>query len=236
MKLPSPAMVVALIALFVALGGTSYAVTQLPRNSVGTAQIKDRSILASDIKSSEIRKLKGPAGSSGPAGPTGPTGATGPAGPTGAGHVIDATGQIIGDLLDTMVENNFTTYTIKIGPNAWRFDQEGVLIPWDQTVWSNSSCSGTPFLIENQSGPARQRVDAEPYQVIQSATPAGTKAYLSPAWAHTTWAVGTAYYEMRNGTCQPGQEGGLVSGEPWALVNDLVEVTPPTIVGPLRTD
>jgi hypothetical protein len=36
----SPALVVSLIALFVALGGTSYAaITALPSNSVGTAQI-----------------------------------------------------------------------------------------------------------------------------------------------------------------------------------------------------
>ena len=37
---PSPAMLVACAALVVALGGTSYAVTQLPKNSVGTPQLK----------------------------------------------------------------------------------------------------------------------------------------------------------------------------------------------------
>ena len=37
---PSPAMIVALAALFVALGGTSYAAFSLPKNSVGSAQIK----------------------------------------------------------------------------------------------------------------------------------------------------------------------------------------------------
>ena len=35
---PSPAMAVALLALFVSLAGVSYAATSLPRNSVGTAQ------------------------------------------------------------------------------------------------------------------------------------------------------------------------------------------------------
>lgn len=79
MKLPSPAMIVSLIALFVALSGTSYAVIQLPKNSVGTEQIKDRSILVSDIKSSEIGKLRGRAGAKGD---TGETGARGPAGPS----------------------------------------------------------------------------------------------------------------------------------------------------------
>jgi hypothetical protein len=37
---PSPALVISLIALFVALGGTSYAATNLARNSVGTKQLK----------------------------------------------------------------------------------------------------------------------------------------------------------------------------------------------------
>jgi hypothetical protein len=36
----SPAMLVALLALFVALGGSSYAALQLPRASVGTKQLK----------------------------------------------------------------------------------------------------------------------------------------------------------------------------------------------------
>ena len=44
--LPSPAMVVACIALAVALGGTSYAAIKLPRNSVGTKQLQANSINA----------------------------------------------------------------------------------------------------------------------------------------------------------------------------------------------
>ncbi|MBU6364472.1 MAG: hypothetical protein KGQ95_09675 [Acidobacteria bacterium] len=37
MNTPSPALAVSLVALAVALGGTGYAVTQLPSNSVGAA-------------------------------------------------------------------------------------------------------------------------------------------------------------------------------------------------------
>ena len=44
---PSPAMVVASLALMIALGGTGYAASQaLPRNSVTSIQVKDRSLLA----------------------------------------------------------------------------------------------------------------------------------------------------------------------------------------------
>jgi hypothetical protein len=36
---PSPALVVSVIALVVALGGTSYAAFTLPKNSIGTKQL-----------------------------------------------------------------------------------------------------------------------------------------------------------------------------------------------------
>ena len=49
MQRPSPALVVALLALIVALGGTGYAATQLPKNSVGSKQVKNSSLKAKDI-------------------------------------------------------------------------------------------------------------------------------------------------------------------------------------------
>ena len=67
---PSPAMVVACLALAVGLAGTGYAVTRLPRNSVTTVQVKDFSLLARDFKRGQL-----PAGPQGPAGPPGPAGA-----------------------------------------------------------------------------------------------------------------------------------------------------------------
>jgi len=42
--------VTATLALFVALGGTSYAVSQLPRDSVGAAQIKRSAVGASELR------------------------------------------------------------------------------------------------------------------------------------------------------------------------------------------
>jgi hypothetical protein len=95
-RVPSPALVISVIALFVALGGTSYAVTQLPRNSVGTEQlsknavtsqkIKDGTIATADLAAATRAALTGATGATGatgPAGPTGPAGATGPMGAPG---------------------------------------------------------------------------------------------------------------------------------------------------------
>jgi hypothetical protein len=66
---PSPAIVVACLALAVGLAGTGYAVTRLPRNSVTTVQVKDFSLLARDFKKGQL-----PAGKQGPQGPQGPAG------------------------------------------------------------------------------------------------------------------------------------------------------------------
>ncbi len=53
---PSPALVISLIALFVALGGTSYAaINSLPKNSVGTKQIKNGAVTAAKINSAVLK-------------------------------------------------------------------------------------------------------------------------------------------------------------------------------------
>jgi hypothetical protein len=83
----------ALLALFIALGGTSFAATSalLPRNSVGTRQVIDGSLQTIDLSKAARTALKGTGarGATGPAGPRGPqgqpgaTGAQGPQGPAG---------------------------------------------------------------------------------------------------------------------------------------------------------
>ena len=51
---PSPAMVVALLALFIALAGTSYAAIKLPANSVGTKTIKNGAIHRADLATNAV--------------------------------------------------------------------------------------------------------------------------------------------------------------------------------------
>jgi len=100
--------VVATLALFIALGGVSWAAVKLPRNSVGGPQIKanavtgakvrNRSLTGADVRDQSLTAVDfrgstqgaagatgaaGPAGSSGPTGSVGRTGADGPTGPAG---------------------------------------------------------------------------------------------------------------------------------------------------------
>jgi hypothetical protein len=76
---PSPALVLAMVALFVASATTGYAQVRLARNSVTSIHVKDRSLLAKDFRRGQL-----PRGAQGPIGPQGPAGAQGPAGPAGS--------------------------------------------------------------------------------------------------------------------------------------------------------
>src|SRR3954453_13432682 len=81
LRLPSPSMVVSIVALVVACSGGAVAAVVIT-----SKQIKNGTIQLGDINKSARKSLagkKGPAGPSGPAGARGPAGPTGPAGPAG---------------------------------------------------------------------------------------------------------------------------------------------------------
>lgn len=79
------ANVMASLALFIALGGGAYAATQLPRNSVGHAQIKDDAVDGSKVedRSLSLKDFKKNSVHNGARGPEGPQGLIGPEGPPG---------------------------------------------------------------------------------------------------------------------------------------------------------
>jgi hypothetical protein len=86
---PSPSLVISLIALFVALGGTGYAAAKLngkniKNKTISGAKLKNKTITGGKLKNRTlgVTKLSKGAvsslkGGTGPAGPTGPTGAAG---------------------------------------------------------------------------------------------------------------------------------------------------------------
>ena len=98
---PSPAMAVALLSLFISLGGGAWAALNLPKNSVGTRQLKNSSVTAaklhknavtaSKVKRHSLLATDFKAGQL-PSGPPGPPGQPGQQGPQGPGN---STWQII---------------------------------------------------------------------------------------------------------------------------------------------
>jgi hypothetical protein len=104
---PTASMVVACVALAVALAGTGYAATVLPRNSVGALQLKNNAVTAAKLNNNAVTaaKVKNfsllrndfkagqlPAGARGPAGPTGPAG---PAGPGARWALVRSDGPVV---------------------------------------------------------------------------------------------------------------------------------------------
>lgn len=101
------ANVMATVAVFLALGGTSVAAIRLGRgavkntniaaNAVTSGKVRNGSLLAKDFKRGQL-----PAGAAGAKGDTGPAGPAGPAGPKGdTGPVGPSTGAAGGDLTGT---------------------------------------------------------------------------------------------------------------------------------------
>ncbi len=127
----------ATIAVFIALGGTSYAVTQLPRNSVGAKQIrtgavgkseigkgavrskhvKDRSLGLQDISLTARSSLRGQQG------PSGPTGPVGPAGPATATYGVVARSDAV-FVLSRGASNTFASHASGSGVYGVRFNTD----------------------------------------------------------------------------------------------------------------
>lgn len=80
------ANVMSTVAVFIALGGTSYAVARLPKDSVGTRQLRAQAVTTKAIASGAVTldKLAADARIAGPRGPRGAQGPTGPTGPSDA--------------------------------------------------------------------------------------------------------------------------------------------------------
>jgi hypothetical protein len=89
LRRPSSAMVVAMLALFIAAGGANAMADAAvsAKTLITGKQIKKGSIGVDRLSASARRKLRGTAGPAGPAGVAGVVGPAGPAGPAGAAEL-----------------------------------------------------------------------------------------------------------------------------------------------------
>ena len=178
LRRPSHGTVAAYAALFIALGGTSYAAVKLPHDSVGSAQIKTHAVRGVDIASNAITTSKVKNGSlraadfeagALPPGPQGPAGPVGPPGPSsgvrGYGRVSQA-GNITRSN-GTVAVNRFGQGQYCLTPNASSgidvsktgivvtIDESGVSTSPDQdqvVVWASSGsfqCPSTTSYLVN---------------------------------------------------------------------------------------
>ena len=151
------ANVIATLALFLALGGTSYAVTALPKNSVGTQQLKKNAVTGVKVKDGSLSSadfvagtlLKGDTGATGAAGATGatgPQGETGVAGPAGAQYSsVDGDSQTNPILSNAVSVASGTIYLDQVGKFA-------MFARFDTTLTANMCAGGDPVLFLSTDG------------------------------------------------------------------------------------
>lgn len=89
------ANVIATIALFIALGGASYAAIKLPKNSVGAKQLKKGAVTPAKLSEASKATLAGPVGPQGPAGREGPKGDQGEPGAAKAWAEVSGAGTVL---------------------------------------------------------------------------------------------------------------------------------------------
>jgi hypothetical protein len=187
----SYANVTATLALFLALGGVSWAAIDLPARSVGTRELKNNAVKSNKIADGAVRRAdladdalpaRGPTGATGPTGPRGATGqpgATGPQGPAACDQarllLCENADLPAGEVLEVSFDGTpaFTTRSARM----------------DCTVASNPDCSLTfvgdappPDIVQNW------------YQIAASGSPlafrdAGLTVFRNGALAYRYLAV-----------------------------------------------
>ena len=117
------ANVMSMTAVFIALGGSAIAITQLPKDSVGARQIKAGAVRSAEVKDFSLRaddfaKDSLPAGAVGPKGDQGPQGPTGPAGTSGTpsvrAYAFIRTGKVGGAIDPPQIKNGHGVTATKI--------------------------------------------------------------------------------------------------------------------------
>jgi hypothetical protein len=217
---PSPAMVVALAALFVALGGSSYAALALKANSVSSKHIKNGQVKGVDLGKASVDSSKVvngkllaedfaagqlPAGERGPQGPQGAQGAQGAQGLKGEPGADGADGLDRGTLAaqprcDTCPVPSgaeSTPVDIPLTDSEWTQDTNNGNILFYEVTWTPppAGCTAATGVAGAQ---VQVQLDGNPISVIQ--LPAGAGENTTQGFSGYIFAPDIA--ELRTVTAQ----------------------------------
>jgi hypothetical protein len=146
---------IALLALFVALGGTSMAAVQLARNSVGTLQVRNGSLQTIDLSKKARKALKGNRGLRGAQGPVGGQGAKGPTGAKGATGA-QGPGPSAGSVGSTLLKSTYSSVVGTPAPTAGvAVDAVAPCNPGDRVLgggfaWNDMATTGSNMVYSTQ--------------------------------------------------------------------------------------
>lgn len=174
----SYANVMSTIAVFLALGGTSYAVA---RNSVGTAQLRNSAVTSEKIRNATIqRKDLSAAARVGSRGPRGALGAPGAAGAAGARGPSDGyidggpeqplpTAANVGLVVAQLADLPAGSYVMAAEAQIGDFVNAGSIVSCDIRV-NGQSVGGSSVVVGVNPGSTRVSVSSQMAGVTQTAT------------------------------------------------------------------
>ena len=214
--------VIAAVALFIALGGISYAATKLPKNSVGTKQIRNKAVTKAKFSPKLIKQLKGKAG---------PDGKNKP--PL---KVLNADGSVLGILTGTSNIGGTEIFEVLIDGGVYSYLPSGQLYPaiGGSPVFRTSTCDGTAYinadlinydLIISKLVGGLTRI---PFRTVSGSVLGPISAWKLTATHETVAAVNVWELNSTTGACVASgtSTGELISMEPVPA--------PPDGIGPLK--
>jgi hypothetical protein len=147
LRKPSPAMIIACVALFLATTGTGVAVInalpkgsvgtkQLKNGAVGTKQLKNNAVISSKVKNHSLKAVDFAAGQL----PKGAKGATGAAGTAGAAGAAGAAG--VSKFVKRTAEGTFGTNFSKVTASC----NTGEVATGGGADWDASTSTGWPVV------------------------------------------------------------------------------------------
>lgn len=175
---PSPALVVAAVALFIALGGTSVAaVVALAPNSVATKHLKNGAVNSAKVKDHSLKAIDLASGvlAGGAQGEQGPAGPAGPAGPSDAYARF-----LLGPVVVPGAPTTITTLSI---PAAGKY-----------LLWAKATVNTA---VVNANVSCRLLTEGADFDTSFVGAAAPWSATISNIVAHEFTAAGTASYQCQ---------------------------------------
>jgi hypothetical protein len=169
--------VVATLAIFIALGGISYAATQLPRNSVGAKQIKRNAVTTAKIKNRAVTQGK-----------VNP-GLLRSIDTNAKLKVVSANGRLLGDYAGTVPSAPVLIVQVMTRGGLYSYYGSGQLMPVGSASpgFKNYPCTGTAYITTSQANFdfVYSRLAGGPSRVVYRATSGPGGPGPIRAWQYT---------------------------------------------------
>ena len=190
--------VVATLAIFIALGGISYAATNLSKNSVGTKQIKKNAVTAKKIKKNAVTtakikknavttaKIKGKSITESKMAP----GLLASIDEEAKQKVLNNDGSVLGEYAGTFPGGPFAIFQVVVDGGLYTYYGSGQLIPLGSgsPSFKNNTCTGTAYFETDQNtfDFLFSKLAGGPSRIVYRVATGPTTLGPISAWQYTT--------------------------------------------------